>query len=213
MLDEHGLSEVIQRRAPIYDKAQDGHYNLISALHKTIRGSDPDAALYYFARMLDAGEDPRFLARRLVRMAVEDIGLADPQALLHARAAAQTYEQLGTPEGELALANCVIYLATAPKSNAAYTAYKAAVRVAKERGSLTPPKTILNAPTKLMREEGYGADYAYDHDQPDAFSGQNYWPDVLGRQRFYDPPERGFEREIRKRLEYWERLRQERGGE
>ena len=211
ILDEHGLSEVTQRRAPIYDKAQDGHYNLISALHKTIRGSDPDAALYYFARMLDAGEDPRFLARRLVRMAVEDIGLADPQALLHARAAAQTYEQLGTPEGELALANCVIYLATAPKSNAAYMAYKAAVRVAKERGSLTPPKTILNAPTKLMREEGYGADYAYDHDQPDAFSGQNYWPDVLGRQRFYDPPERGFEREIRKRLEYWEKLRQERG--
>jgi putative ATPase len=210
-LDAATMLTVIQRRAPIYDKAQDGHYNLISALHKTIRGSDPDAALYYFARMLDAGEDPRFLARRLVRMAVEDIGLADPQALLHARAAAQTYEQLGTPEGELALANCVIYLATAPKSNAAYTAYKAAVRVAKERGSLTPPKTILNAPTKLMREEGYGADYAYDHDQPDAFSGQNYWPDALGRQRFYDPPERGFEREIRKRLEYWERLRQERG--
>jgi putative ATPase len=187
MLDEHGLSEVIQRRAPIYDKAQDGHYNLISALHKTIRGSDPDAALYYFARMLDAGEDPRFLARRLVRMAVEDIGLADPQA------------------------NTVIYLATAPKSNAAYTAYKAAVRVAKEHGSLTPPKTILNAPTKLMKSEGYGADYAYDHDAPDAFSGQNYWPDALGRQRFYDPPERGFEREIRKRLEYWEKLRQERG--
>lgn len=211
ILDELGLSEVIQRRAPIYDKAQDGHYNLISALHKTIRGSDPDAALYYFARMLDAGEDPRFLARRLVRMAVEDIGLADPQALLHARAAAETYEQLGTPEGELALANCVIYLATAPKSNAAYMAYKAATRVAKDRGSLMPPKTILNAPTKLMREEGYGADYAYDHDQPDAFSGQNYWPDALGRQRFYDPPERGFEREIRKRLEYWERLRGERG--
>jgi putative ATPase len=210
-LDIGRLSKALQKRMPIYDKAQDGHYNLISALHKTIRGSDPDAALYYFARMLDAGEDPRFLARRLVRMAVEDIGLADPQALLHARAAAETYEQLGTPEGELALANCVIYLATAPKSNAAYTAYKAAVRVAKERGSLTPPKTILNAPTKLMREEGYGADYAYDHDQPDAFSGQNYWPDALGRQRFYDPPERGFEREIRKRLEYWERLRQERG--
>lgn len=211
ILDEIGLSEVIQRRAPIYDKAQDGHYNLISALHKTVRGSDPDAALYYFARMLDAGEDPRFLARRLVRMAVEDIGLADPQALVHARAAAETFEQLGSPEGELALANCVIYLATAPKSNAAYAAYKAAVRVAKDRGSLMPPKTILNAPTKLMREEGYGADYAYDHDQPDAFSGQNYWPDALGRQRFYDPPERGFEREIRKRLEYWERLRHERG--
>ncbi|CAN7172060.1 replication-associated recombination protein A [Bosea sp. LjRoot90] len=211
IFDEAGLSEVIQRRAPIYDKAQDGHYNLISALHKTIRGSDPDAALYYFARMLDAGEDPRFLARRLVRMAVEDIGLADPQALVHARAAAETYEQLGSPEGELALANTVIYLATAPKSNAAYVAYKAAMRTAKEHGSLTPPKTILNAPTKLMKSEGYGADYAYDHDAPDAFSGQNYWPDALGRQRFYDPPERGFEREIRKRLEYWEKLRQERG--
>lgn len=211
IFDEAGLSEVIQRRAPIYDKAQDGHYNLISALHKTIRGSDPDAALYYFARMLDAGEDPRFLARRLVRMAVEDIGLADPQALVHARAAAETYEQLGSPEGELALANTVVYLATAPKSNAAYVAYKAAMRTAKQAGSLTPPKTILNAPTKLMKEEGYGADYAYDHDAPDAFSGQNYWPDALGRQRFYDPPERGFEREIRKRLEYWEKLRQERG--
>jgi putative ATPase len=210
IFDEAGLAEVIQRRAPIYDKAQDGHYNLISALHKTIRGSDPDAALYYFARMLDAGEDPRFLARRLVRMAVEDIGLADPQALIHARAAAETYEQLGSPEGELALANTVIYLATAPKSNAAYIAYKAARRAAKEGGSLMPPKTILNAPTKLMKEEGYGADYAYDHDAPDAFSGQNYWPDALGRQLFYDPPERGFEREIRKRLEYWEKLRAER---
>lgn len=210
IFDEAGLGEVIQRRAPIYDKAQDGHYNLISALHKTIRGSDPDAALYYFARMLDAGEDPRFLARRLVRMAVEDIGLADPQALIHARAAAETYEQLGSPEGELALANTVIYLATAPKSNAAYIAYKAARRTAKEGGSLMPPKTILNAPTKLMKEEGYGADYAYDHDVPDAFSGQNYWPDALGRQLFYDPPERGFEREIRKRLEYWEKLRADR---
>ncbi|WP_376987082.1 replication-associated recombination protein A [Bosea sp. R86505] len=211
IFDEAGLAEVIQRRAPIYDKAQDGHYNLISALHKTIRGSDPDAALYYFARMLDAGEDPRFLARRLVRMAVEDIGLADPQALVHARAAAETYEQLGSPEGELALANTVIYLATAPKSNAAYKAYKAARRVAAERGSLMPPKTILNAPTKLMKQEGYGADYAYDHDAPDAFSGQDYWPDALGRQMFYDPPERGFERDIRKRLEYWEKLRLERG--
>jgi putative ATPase len=210
IFDEAGLGEAVQRRAPIYDKAQDGHYNLISALHKTIRGSDPDAALYYFARMLDAGEDPRFLARRLVRMAVEDIGLADPQALVHARAAAETYEQLGTPEGELALANTVIYLATAPKSNAAYTAYKAARRVAKEHGSLTPPKTILNAPTRLMKDEGYGADYAYDHDAPDAFSGQDYWPDALGRQVFYDPPERGFEREIRKRLEYWVKLREER---
>ncbi|WP_186416840.1 replication-associated recombination protein A [Bosea sp. CS1GBMeth4] len=210
IFDEAGLGEVIQRRAPIYDKAQDGHYNLISALHKTIRGSDPDAALYYFARMLDAGEDPRFLARRLVRMAVEDIGLADPQALVHARAAAETYEQLGSPEGELALANSVIYLATAPKSNAAYVAFKAATSVAKQAGSLMPPKTILNAPTKLMKSEGYGADYAYDHDAPDAFSGQDYWPEALGRQHFYDPPERGFEREIRKRLEWWEKLRQER---
>jgi putative ATPase len=213
IFDTAGLSEVIQRRAPVYDKAQDGHYNLISALHKTIRGSDPDAALYYFARMLDAGEDPRFLARRLVRMAVEDIGLADPQALIHARAAAQTYEQLGSPEGELALANTVIYLATAPKSNAAYTAWKAALRTAKAAGSLAPPKTILNAPTKLMRDEGYGADYAYDHDAPDAFSGQDYWPEKLGRQKFYDPPERGFEREIKKRLDWWEKLRRERQGE
>ncbi len=211
VLDEQGLGDVLQRRAPVYDKAQDGHYNLISALHKTVRGSDPDAALYYFARMLDAGEDPRFLARRLVRMAVEDIGLADPQALIHARAAADTYEQLGSPEGELALANCVIYLATAPKSNAAYAAYNTARKIAKAGGSLMPPKTILNAPTKLMKSEGYGADYAYDHDAPDAFSGQNYWPDAIGRQRFYDPPERGFEREIRKRLEWWDKLRRERG--
>ncbi len=210
VFDVAGLSAAIQRRAPIYDKAQEGHYNLISALHKTIRGSDPDAALYYFCRMLEGGEDPRFLARRLVRMAVEDIGLADPQALIHARAAAETYEQLGSPEGELALANAVLYLATAPKSNAAYKAYKAARRVAKEAGSLMPPKTILNAPTAFMKTEGYGGDYAYDHDAPDAFSGQNYWPDKLGRQRFYAPVERGFEREIAKRLEWWEKLRQER---
>jgi putative ATPase len=210
-LDEAGLAGVLQRRAPIYDKAEDAHYNLISALHKTVRGSDPDAALYYFCRMLDAGEDPRFLARRLVRMAVEDIGLADPQALVHARAAAETYEQLGSPEGELALANTVIYLATAPKSNAAYVAWKAAMRTAKEAGSLTPPKAILNAPTRLMKDEGYGAAYAYDHDAPDAFSGQDYWPEKLGRQRFYEPPERGFEREIRKRLEWWAKLRAERG--
>ena len=212
VFDSAGLQAVIQRRAPIYDKSEDGHYNLISALHKCVRGSDPDAALYYFCRMCDAGEDPRFLARRLVRMAVEDIGLADPQALVHARAAAETYEQLGSPEGELALANAVIYLATAPKSNAAYTAYKAATAVAKQAGSLTPPKTILNAPTKFMKSEGYGAGYAYDHDAPHAFSGQDYWPEALGRQHFYDPPERGFEREIRKRLEFWEKLRRERGG-
>jgi putative ATPase len=212
ILDTSGLGEALQRRAPVYDKAQDGHYNLISALHKTVRGSDPDAALYYFARMLDAGEDPRFLARRLVRMAVEDIGLADPQALIHARAAAETYEQLGSPEGELALANCVIYLATAPKSNAAYVAWKAAVRAANEGGSLMPPRAILNAPTRLMKQEGYGADYAYDHDAPDAFSGQDYWPERLGRQRFYSPVDRGFEREIGKRLDWWEKLRKERRG-
>ena len=210
IFDTAGLSKVIQRRAPIYDKSQEGHYNLISALHKTIRGSDPDAALYYFCRMLDGGEDPRFLARRLVRMAVEDIGLADPQALIHARAAAETYEQLGSPEGELALANAVIYLATAPKSNAAYRAYKNAMKIAKQAGSLMPPKTILNAPTNFMKDEGYGDGYAYDHDAPDAFSGQDYWPEKLGRQHFYDPPERGFERDIRKRLEWWERLRKER---
>jgi putative ATPase len=212
IMDQAALAETLQRRAPIYDKAEDGHYNLISALHKTVRGSDPDAALYYFARMLDAGEDPRFLARRLVRMAVEDIGLADPQALVHARAASDAFEQLGSPEGELALANCVIYLASAPKSNAAYMAYKAAVRTAKEAGSLTPPKAILNAPTKLMKQEGYGSGYVYDHDTPDAFSGQDYWPEKLGRQRFYEPPDRGFEREIRKRLDWWEKLRRERGG-
>lgn len=212
-LDELTLTAALQRRAPLYDKAEEGHYNLISALHKCVRGSDPDAALYYFCRMAEAGEDPRFLARRLVRMAVEDIGLADPQALIHARAAAEAYEQLGSPEGELALANCVLYLATAPKSNAAYVAFKAASRVAKQAGSLMPPKTILNAPTKLMKNEGYGSGYAYDHDEPHAFSGQDYWPEKLGRQRFYAPPERGFEREILKRLEFWERLRQERKGD
>lgn len=211
MLDEAALASALQRRAPVYDKAQEGHYNLISALHKCVRGSDADAALYYFCRMVDAGEDPRFLARRLVRMAVEDIGLADPQALIHARAAAEAYEQLGSPEGELALANAVIYLATAPKSNAAYVAFKAASRISKEAGSLMPPKTVLNAPTKLMKSEGYGADYDYDHDAPHAFSGQNYWPEKLGRQSFYDPPERGFEREVKKRLEFWEKLRRERG--
>jgi putative ATPase len=210
MLDTQGLVSVAQRRAPIYDKTQDGHYNLISALHKTIRGSDPDAALYYFARMLDAGEDPLFLARRLVRMASEDIGMADPQALVIANAAKEAYDFLGSPEGELALAQCVVYLATAPKSNAVYKAYKAAMKTAKAAGSVMPPKTILNAPTKLMKSEGYGADYAYDHDEPDAFSGQNYWPEALGRQHFYDPPDRGFERDIRKRLDWWEKLRRER---
>jgi putative ATPase len=205
------LQDVVQRRAPIYDKKQDGHYNLISALHKSVRGSDADAALYYLCRMLDAGEDPLYLARRIVRMAVEDIGLADPQALVVANAAKDAYDFLGSPEGELAIAEAVLYVATAPKSNATYLAFGAARRVAKEAGSLLPPKHILNAPTKLMKTEGYGSGYEYDHDAPDAFSGQDYFPEQLGRQKFYDPPERGFEREIRKRLDYWEKLRQERG--
>jgi putative ATPase len=209
--DAEKLQDVVQRRAPIYDKAQDGHYNLISALHKSVRGSDPDAALYYLCRMLDAGEDPLYLARRVVRMAVEDIGLADPQALVVANAAKDAYDFLGSPEGELAIAQAVIYVATAPKSNAAYTAFGAAMRTAREAGSLLPPKHILNAPTKLMQSEGYGRGYAYDHDAEDGFSGQNYFPDALGRKTFYDPPERGFEREIRKRLEYWAKLRRERG--
>jgi len=209
-LDRAKLAEVTQRRAPIYDKAQEGHYNLISALHKCVRGSDPDAALYYLARMLDAGEDPLFLARRIVRMAVEDIGLADPQALVVANAAKDAYDFLGSPEGELALAQAVIYVATAPKSNAAYVAYKAARRLAEAHGSLTPPRIILNAPTKLMKSEGYGAGYEYDHDSPNAFSGQNYWPEALARHKLYRPVERGFEREIGKRLDYWERLREER---
>jgi putative ATPase len=213
IFDAPTLAEVVQRRAPIYDKAQDGHYNLISALHKSVRGSDPDAALYYLARMLDAGEDPLFLARRLVRMAVEDIGLADPQALVVCNAAKDAFDFLGSPEGELALANAAIYVATAPKSNAAYTAWKAATKTAKEAGSLLPPKHILNAPTKLMKTEGYSEGYRYDHDEPDAFSGQDYFPQALGRRSFYKPVERGFEREISKRLEYWARLRRERGGE
>ncbi|HTZ02962.1 MAG TPA: replication-associated recombination protein A [Xanthobacteraceae bacterium] len=210
--DAAGLQEVVQRRAPIYDKSQDGHYNLISALHKSVRGSDPDAALYYLCRMLDAGEDPLYLARRVVRMAVEDIGLADPQALVVANAAKEAYDFLGSPEGELAIAEAVIYVATAPKSNAAYNAFGAAMRTAKEAGSLLPPKHILNAPTNLMKTEGYASGYEYDHDAPEAFSGQDYFPEQLGRQQFYDPPERGFEREIRKRLEYWAKLRRERGG-
>ena len=207
ILDAALLQELIQRRAPIYDKAQEGHYNLISALHKTIRGSDPDAALYYLCRMLDAGEDRLFIARRLVRMAVEDIGLADPQALGGANAAKEAFDFLGSPEGELALAQAAIYLATAPKSNAVYTAYKAATRTAKEHGSLPPPRTILNAPTKMMRKLGYGEGYRYDHDEPDAFSGQDYWPERLGRQRFYTPTDRGFERRVAERLDWWEEAR------
>lgn len=209
--DPEQLQSLVQRRAPIYDKSEDGHYNLISALHKSVRGSDPDAALYYMCRMLDAGEDPLFIARRLIRMAVEDIGLADPQALVVTNAAKEAYDMLGTPEGELALAQACVYVATAPKSNAVYNAYKAALRDAKEHGSLMPPRHILNAPTKLMKNEGYGKGYLYDHDQPDAFSGQNYFPEKLGRQVYYEPVERGFERDLRKRLDYWSRLRKERG--
>jgi putative ATPase len=207
IFDVKSLTEIVQRRAPIYDKGQEGHYNLISALHKTVRGSDPDAALYYLARMFDAGEDPLFIARRVVRMAVEDIGLADPQALAVANAAKDAYDFLGSPEGELAIAQAVVYCATAPKSNANYLAYKSAMRLAREKGSLMPPKVILNAPTKLMKSEGYGSGYAYDHDEPDAFSGQNYFPTEIGRETYYDPPERGFEREIRKRLDYWAKRR------
>src|SRR6195256_6026983 len=209
--DAEKLAQVVQRRAPIYDKSQDSHYNLISALHKSVRGSDPDAALYYLCRMLDAGEDPLSPARRVVRMAIEDIGLADPQALVICNAAKDAYDFLGSPEGELAIAQAVIYIATAPKSNAAYTAFGAAMRTAKEAGSLPPPKHILNAPTKLMKGEGYGAGYAYDHDGPDAFSGQNYWPEAIGRQALYEPVDRGFAREIKKRLDYWAKLRQGRG--
>jgi len=209
-LDRAALSKLLQRRAPLYDKSRDGHYNLISALHKAVRGSDPDASLYWLARMLDAGEDRLFIARRLVRMAIEDIGLADPQAVLQALAAKEVFDFLGSPEGELALAQTVIYLATAPKSNAAYVAFGAALAAAKEHGSLAPPKHILNAPTRLMRQEGYGAGYHYDHDAPEAFSGQNYFPDGLARQRFYAPEGRGFEAELRRRLEHWQKLRRER---
>ncbi|TDQ83805.1 recombination protein MgsA [Dongia mobilis] len=209
-LDPAGLAKAVQRRAPLYDKAQEGHYNLISALHKSLRGSDTDAALYWFGRMLDGGEDPLYVARRLVRFAVEDIGLADPNALVQALAGWDTYKRLGSPEGELALAQVVIYLGTAPKSNAAYKAYNAARRTAKQHGSLMPPKHILNAPTKLMKELGYAAGYAYDHDAEDGFSGQNYFPDGMRRERFYHPVERGFERDLAKRQEYWDKLRQKR---
>jgi putative ATPase len=211
-LDRAALTELVQRRAPLYDKSRDGHYNLISALHKAVRGSDPDAALYWLARMLDGGEDRLYVARRLVRMAIEDIGLADPQAVAQALAAKDTFDFLGSPEGELALAQTVIYLATAPKSNAAYVAFGAAMRAAKEGGSLAPPKHILNAPTRLMKEEGYGAGYAYDHDAEEAFSGQNYFPDEMAREQFYAPDGRGFEAEIKRRLEQWAKLRAERDG-
>ncbi len=212
-IDTAELVRLVQRRAPVFDKAQDGHYNLISALHKSIRGSDPDATLYWLARILVAGEDPLFVARRLIRMASEDIGLADPQALPQTIAARDAYQMLGSPEGELALAQAAVYLAVAPKSNALYKASKKAAKVARDSGSVAPPKIILNAPTTLMKNEGYGAEYKYDHDQPDGFSGQNYFPDELERQKFYAPVERGFERDIRKRLDYWAKLRKERAGE
>jgi putative ATPase len=208
-LDAERLADLLARRAALYDRDREEHFNLISALHKSLRGSDAEAALYWFARMLAGGEDPRYIARRLVRFASEDVGLADPQALPQTLAAWDAYERLGSPEGELALAQAVLYLGTAPKSNAAYMAHKAAARAAKETGSLMPPAHILNAPTKLMKSLGYGSGYAYDHDTEDAFSGQNYFPDGIDRPVLYQPVDRGFEREIAKRLDYWSRLRKE----
>lgn len=209
-LDAAALAKAVQRRMTLYDKAQEGHYNLISALHKSLRGSDVDASLYWLARMLVAGEQPLYILRRLVRFAVEDIGLADPQAIVQAIAAKDAFDFLGSPEGELAVVQCAIYLATAPKSNAAYIAEKSAKAAARESGSLMPPKHILNAPTRLMEELGYGKDYAYDHDAEDGFSGQNYFPETMARRQFYKPVERGFEREIQKRLDYWNKLRESR---
>lgn len=211
-MDSEALTAFAQKRPPLYDKAQDSHYNLISALHKSMRGSDCDAALYWFARMLAGGEDPRYIARRMLRFAAEDVGMADPQALPITLAAWQSYERLGSPEGELVLAQAVIYLSTAPKSNATYVAYNSAVRSAAQYGSLMPPKHILNAPTSMMKDQGYGAGYAYDPDTPDGFSGQDYFPEGMRRERYYKPAERGFEREIIKRLDYWANLRSKRGG-
>ena len=212
-LDTVRLGQLLQKRLPLYDKAQEGHYNLISALHKSLRGSDVDAALYWFARMLDGGEDPLYVVRRLIRFAVEDIGMADPRAVEQALAAQRAYETLGSPEGELAIAQAVVYLATAPKSNGVYMAYKTARRLAKETGSLMPPMHILNAPTKLMKQLGYGHGYDYDHDAPDAFSGRDYWPEGMGARVIYEPRPRGFERDIARRLEYWSKLRAERQAE
>ena len=206
-LDAADVAAVLQKRAPVYDKGQDSHYNLISALHKSIRGSDPDAALYWFARMLDGGEDPLYIARRLIRMASEDIGLADPLALMIANEAMNTYRFLGSPEGELAIAHAVVHMATAPKSNAVYTAYKSAMRAARKTGSLAPPAHILNAPTELMKDLGYGGGYQYDPDTEDGFSGQNYFPDELDREKFYNPKGEGREKAIKDRLEYWSQLR------
>ena len=212
-LDTDALTRRLTRRAAKYDKSGEEHYNLISALHKSVRGSDPDAALYWLARMLDGGEDPRFLARRMTRMSVEDIGLADPQAQTICLHAWEVYERLGSPEGELALAQAVIYLALAPKSNAGYVAFSAARALAKKTGSEPPPKHILNAPTRLMKDIGYGRDYAYDHDQQDAFSGQDYFPEGVARPSLYQPVERGFERDLKKRIEYFEGLRAKRRAE
>src|SRR5919107_1376617 len=202
-LDSAALRDLLQRRLPVYDKDREGHYGLISALHKSIRGSDPQAALYYLARMLTAGEEPLYLLRRLTRAAVEDIGLADPQALVQCIAAKDTYDFLGSPEGELAIVQACLYLATAPKSNAAYKAQKAAWRSAKETGSLMPPKNILNAPTKLMKQVGYGKGYRYDHDAPEGFSGDNYWPEEMQPQSYYTPTERGLEKRIAERMAWW----------
>jgi putative ATPase len=203
------LSDLLNRRVPVYDKDREGHYNLISALHKSLRGSDPQASLYYLARMLVAGEEPLYVIRRLVRFASEDVGLADPQALIQCLAAKDAYDFLGSPEGELAIVQACLYLATAPKSNAAYTAQKKAWRIASETGSLMPPPHILNAPTKLMKQIGYGKDYAYDHNADEAFSGQDYWPEEMERQTFYEPTDRGFEARVRERLDYWDQRRKE----
>jgi putative ATPase len=211
-LEPGELATLLHRRMPVYDKDREGHYNLISALHKSLRGSDPQAALYYLARMLTAGEEPLYVLRRLVRFASEDVGLADPQALVQCLAAKDAYDFLGSPEGELAIVQACLYLATAPKSNAAYVAQKAAFRSAKETGSLSPPKNILNAPTRLMKDIGYGKNYAYDHDAEDGFSGDNYWPEEMSPQSFYEPTPRGFEAKIAERIAYWDRLRQERRG-
>ena len=209
-LDPPALAALLHRRMPVYDKDREGHYNLISALHKSLRGSDPQAALYWLARMLVAGEEPLYVLRRLVRFASEDVGLADPQALVQCLAAKDAYDFLGSPEGELAIVQACLYLATAPKSNAAYAAQKAAWRSAKATGSVAPPASILNAPTKLMKELGYGADYAYDHDSADGFSGANYWPEGVTREAFYKPVDRGFEARIAERMAHWEKLRDER---
>lgn len=211
-LDPPQLAKILHRRMAVYDKDREGHYNLISALHKALRGSDPQASLYYLARMLVAGEQPLFLLRRIVRFAVEDIGMADPQALVQALAAKQAYEFLGSPEGELAIVQACLYCATAPKSNAAYKAQKSAWKSARDTGSLMPPQNILNAPTKLMKEIGYGSGYSYDHESDDGFSGDNYWPEEMQPQRFYQPVDRGFEHKIRERLDYWEKLRAEKAG-